>query len=196
MTDTREQILTVAYNLFLQKGYKEVSIQEITGSLGMTKGAFYYFFKSKEQLFQEVFYRFFVTGMRTDFTQFSHESLYRFYHEYLEYRINQQKDNENDAREFSINIYAYIFDAMKHFPDLVNGVKGSSREEKKAWEEIVGIARNKGEIKSLMSNGQIAEIFIFTSDGLGMHEIVEGNKTDVKEHLRALWDAFYEGLKA
>jgi len=45
MNDTREHILKVAFNLFLLKSYKEVTMAELVEKTGMSKGAFYHYFK-------------------------------------------------------------------------------------------------------------------------------------------------------
>ncbi|TYP76849.1 TetR/AcrR family transcriptional regulator [Paenibacillus methanolicus] len=53
--ETINQILTVALNLFIQKGYEQTSIQDIINELGgLTKGAIYYHFKSKEEILEAV----------------------------------------------------------------------------------------------------------------------------------------------
>ncbi|MGE7826716.1 TetR/AcrR family transcriptional regulator [Paenibacillus sp. NPDC093718] len=53
--ETINQILTVALNLFMQKGYEQTSIQDIINELGgLTKGAIYHHFKSKEEIWQAV----------------------------------------------------------------------------------------------------------------------------------------------
>ncbi|WP_238654346.1 TetR/AcrR family transcriptional regulator [Paenibacillus piscarius] len=53
--ETINQILTVAHNLFMQKGYEQTSIQDIINELGgLTKGAIYHHFKSKEEILQAV----------------------------------------------------------------------------------------------------------------------------------------------
>jgi AcrR family transcriptional regulator len=49
-TDTRERVLTTARNLFSSHGYNGTSLQDILGAVGITKGAFYHYFKSKEAL--------------------------------------------------------------------------------------------------------------------------------------------------
>ena len=41
MGDTKEAILTIALQLFAGNGYEAVSVSEIAGALGMTKGALY-----------------------------------------------------------------------------------------------------------------------------------------------------------
>jgi AcrR family transcriptional regulator len=53
--NTRTAILSVALRLFLQKGYKDVSYQDIVKKTGLSKGGIYHYFKSKEDLLANVF---------------------------------------------------------------------------------------------------------------------------------------------
>src|ERR1700728_2627182 len=48
--DTRERILDVALDLFIEKGYDKTSLREIAEQLGVTKAALYYHFKSKQDI--------------------------------------------------------------------------------------------------------------------------------------------------
>jgi TetR/AcrR family acrAB operon transcriptional repressor len=49
---TVEKILKVAEELFLTKGFDKTSMQDIVDALGMSKGAIFYHFKSKEDIFE------------------------------------------------------------------------------------------------------------------------------------------------
>ena len=51
---TLEQILFVSTKLFKEKGYEKTSIQDIIDALGMSKGAIYHHFKSKEDILNAV----------------------------------------------------------------------------------------------------------------------------------------------
>ncbi|WP_181347147.1 TetR/AcrR family transcriptional regulator [Thalassobacillus sp. CUG 92003] len=46
----KHKIVETSIQLFEQKGFKETSIQDIAHALGVTKGTFYYYFTSKEQV--------------------------------------------------------------------------------------------------------------------------------------------------
>jgi len=48
----KELILEKSINLFLQKGYNGTTIKDITDTVGITKGAFYWHFKSKDELLE------------------------------------------------------------------------------------------------------------------------------------------------
>jgi len=51
----RETLLEAACKLFLEDGYDAVSMQQIAEAAGMTKGAPYYHFRNKDDLFMQVF---------------------------------------------------------------------------------------------------------------------------------------------
>jgi len=52
---TRTTILEVALKLFLQKGYKDVSYQDLVIKTGLSKGAIYHHFKSKKDILISAF---------------------------------------------------------------------------------------------------------------------------------------------
>ena len=49
-SDTKERILDTATNLFSTHGFSGTSIDDILTAVGITKGAFYHYFKSKDHL--------------------------------------------------------------------------------------------------------------------------------------------------
>ena len=51
---TKENILSVAERLFVERGYDSVSIKDITDAAGLTKGHIYYYFENKQALFDAV----------------------------------------------------------------------------------------------------------------------------------------------
>lgn len=54
MQDTKEKILLAALKLFARDGYKAVSVSQIAGELGMTKGALYKHYKNKRDIFHHI----------------------------------------------------------------------------------------------------------------------------------------------
>ena len=169
-------------------------MQEIVEKTGMSKGAFYHYFESKEQLFLEVINHF-ASTLIMDYSKFSKDSLYQFYHDYIEFLNNPNLSFLQNA-DSGFNYYALIFDAVKLFPCFRERVISTLQTELKTWEEIVRIARDKGEIKSSLTNEQIASIFIYTNDGVGMHNVLIDHTKDTPNTLLSLWDGLYKGLKA
>lgn len=55
MMNTKEKILVAALRLFAVHGYEAVSVSQIAGELGMTKGALYKHYKNKRDIFNCIF---------------------------------------------------------------------------------------------------------------------------------------------
>jgi len=201
MNDSKELIIKVACKLFLQKSFKEVTMQELVKSTGLSKGAFYHYFESKEQLFLAVL-DFFTSLMIHHYENYSMDSFYNFYHdyaneikkyskEYVEYLIGDESEGQ-----LSMNYFSMAFDALKLFPDFRARMVKEHKKELKIWIDVINSARKNGEIRSSMSDEEIAQLFIYSSDGFGMNMVMMG--TRVEEMIAPfmnLWDKLYEQIK-
>ena len=58
MTKTKEErrneIIETAGKLFEEKGYEQTQVQDIVNEIGVAKGLFYYYFKSKDEVMEEL----------------------------------------------------------------------------------------------------------------------------------------------
>ena len=50
----KQELLQIAYEMFLSKGYENTSVDTIIEEAGIAKGTYYYYFESKEQMLEEV----------------------------------------------------------------------------------------------------------------------------------------------
>ena len=57
MGDMKEQILLAALRLFACEGYEAVSVSDIAGELGVTKGALYRHYRNKRDIFDSILRR-------------------------------------------------------------------------------------------------------------------------------------------
>lgn len=60
--EQKNEIIDTAERLFFQKGYDKCSVNDILTMLGISKGAFNYYFKSKEEVFDAIIQRTAQTG--------------------------------------------------------------------------------------------------------------------------------------
>ena len=200
MSDTKAHILIVSLKLFLQKNFKEVTMKDIVEKTGLSKGAFYHYFESKEQLFYEIIDYFFSAILKYDFRTLPSDSLYGFYHSYAD-QVNSLRfqflvSEEEKGEDFlNMNFFALLFDAFKLFPEFRLKMEAYHRKETDAWTDAIKRARTSGEINSPLTDKQIAQIFMFTSDGLTMNLTMESNTANLDSKLSSLWDNFYKTLK-
>lgn len=54
---TKQHILETAMRLFAEKGMENVNVEDVVKELGVTRGAFYHYFKSREELIAGVMYK-------------------------------------------------------------------------------------------------------------------------------------------
>jgi AcrR family transcriptional regulator len=202
MNESKEHIILVASRLFLQKSFKEVTMKEIVEKTGLSKGAFYHYFESKEQLFLEVLEYFFRSVSR-NYERYSKESLRGFCQDYINESISLSKKylahfkDELSESSITMNYFSLMFDALKLFPEFRQKLIDAFNQEIDYWTKAVERARASGEIKTAMTDREVGEIFMYLSDGVGMHMIMRG--TDIENMVRPfekLWDKFYEQIKA
>ena len=202
--DSREHILEVSLMLFLQKSFKAVTMKEIVEKTGLSKGAFYHYFESKEQVFEEVVRHFYQELFVQDFDHFSQDSLEAFYKDYLkdiENKLQQVRKiglSISKTADWNINHYVLIFDAVMLFPFFKKLNEENVQGQIKAWKKIVRTARSSGEIETLLSDTEIAKMFVYLGDGFGLNEILKTKKNidrKFQKDMERLWGGFYDLLK-
>ena len=101
MGTTKEEIMTVALHLFAKNGYEAVSVSQIAGALGMTKGALYRHYESKRDIFLHIVKRMEQQdGEQARQNEVPEESIEKMPEEY-------QNVSVEDFVEYSKSMFAY-----------------------------------------------------------------------------------------
>lgn len=197
MKDTRQHILDTAFNLFLKKTFKEVTMKEIVEATALSKGAFYHYFSSKELLFREIVETYYLTQMLIGYEQFDQSSLKAFYTDYLNHA--DKKENARTSEEDgTINYFSLVFEATRLFPDTKAKFAENDTIETKIWSTVIANAKKNSEIKSEMSDEDIARIFLFSVDATSLRLLMleeKNSRATVKKRLTGFWDSFYNQIK-
>jgi TetR/AcrR family transcriptional regulator, transcriptional repressor for nem operon len=201
MKDTKKNILDSSFILFLQKNFKEVTVDDILKKADISKGAFYHHFKSKKHLFKEIVNEYLLSTMARNFNQFDKSSLDNFYHDYLkDLKISLEthlKIQFNPKIKTNLAVFSNLmFEAVKTFPDFLKKALSIKSGELKEWTSVISLARKKKEIKSKMTDEQLAQIFSLIFDGVRMQLHIEGELKNLIRELEKFWDSFYDDIKA
>jgi TetR/AcrR family transcriptional regulator, transcriptional repressor for nem operon len=199
MNTTKDYILKTSLLLFLQKSYRDVTMREIVEKTGLSKGAFYHHFKSKEELFKEIAGTFLTMGA-VDYSSFSQVSLKEFYSQYIEFLDSSLVEMSNLSAEakdtsFSFNFFLILFEAVSRFPEFLKLELEFHRKDVDAWKGIISIARNRGEIYSISSDEEIAELFLYCTDGVFLRFINNDRPVAYRDFLTHAYDTIYNNLK-
>ncbi|MGQ9856471.1 MAG: TetR/AcrR family transcriptional regulator [Fervidobacterium sp.] len=103
-SETREKILSAARRLFSEKGYDGVSMEDIAQASGVRKSLIYYYFPSKDVLFEEVWVSV-IDELETElFSEAENEGsilkvIKKLIRKYVEFALNKQQLSKLIARE-------------------------------------------------------------------------------------------------
>jgi len=201
MNDSKEQILKTSLLLFLQKGFKEVTMNEIVKSSGFSKGAFYHYFSSKEEVFKEVIEVYFGQMLDLNYETLPLDSLKSFYQANLKIQLDRdkmihrwyQKTVDGDMPK---NMYYILFDALRLLPHVKTQQKERIEKELEAWERVIENAISTGEIKTKFSPEKLAKQFVYSSDGIALHMIMINSSEELINEVKSVWDSLYESVRA
>ena len=181
---TKELILEKALKLFSEKGIKETTIRDIAKAVGITEGAIYRHFESKDQIVHDLFGRY-------------SEELY----EKLKKAMERQKDKESKFKETVKAFLEFAFrnpDAFR-FMNIFHYLRGKEvRKFKKIPFQLLrdlilelhkeGVLRTEPEYALATLTGTLERIFLYKSMG-----ILKGSRKEIKERTaELLWKALAE----
>ena len=149
---TKERIIEEAFKLFLKNNFEKVSISDLERSVGKTRGAIFYFFKNKEEIFNEVIDTYIIKTQSPSekFNFDANISLEQFIYQY----INGINTTMSKMLSLSVvNIYKGYFtlylQASRIYPDFAEIMTRNSVEEINLWEKVIDQAILSKEIKEV-----------------------------------------------
>lgn len=176
---TKEHILNTAFKLFLQKSYREVTMQELQESAKMSRGGLYHHFKNKEEIFLATVKKFFFSMMEEplDMAAMEGRSFMENFQAYLTYKQDMMNKmlKHTGLEELDSNYFMLVFQTIQYFPETKVELRQQVVQETKNWAQIIEIAQQKGEIKPDLDPATLAQHIYYLLDGLEMHLVMMGN---------------------
>ena len=152
---TENEILEMAFQMFLERGFSEVSTNEIIREAGLTKGGFYYSFKSREDLDQRVIEKYIKPYFNLQIAQMkqvweesrkditTEELLWKGFFQPQKFAGYQETFGEGIIfRSF----YLLLHEGMKKFPEVTDCFKNYTTEKEAILRRILERGQTRGEV--------------------------------------------------
>ena len=110
------EILSVALDLFITKGYSGTKVADIATAVGMSTGLLFHYFKSKEALYEELI-KIGVSGSIDTFPKENHDPL-RYLEETAEQIFTSLKEQPFTAKMFVLMGQAYYSGVSSYADEL------------------------------------------------------------------------------
>jgi TetR/AcrR family transcriptional regulator, fatty acid metabolism regulator protein len=186
---THQKVYKMALKLFRAKGFDVVTVDEICKKAGVSKGTFYVYYESKEQVIYDLFLK--HDKMYDDFVASELasvanpiEKLIRLGNKALEYTM-----------DWGIDIMQITYRARSSFNKHDPAFLSEKRSLNKIVPVLVADAQRQGLIRDDMSADDIADIMIRSVDGVVHKWCLVNGGLDLVNECNKMFDVLLRGLR-
>lgn len=166
--DRKDKILLKALELYMIEGYANVSITDLQSALDMGRGTLYYYFKDKDELFQEVVDTFLIKPKQRAFDRVRDIVTIPEMIDTLLYYLNQLQEFYNQVENKNINtsnVVTVMYTAYSRFPELYKKARRLYEQELNLWILAIKNSMRAGEVRGDVSIETTAHMFVHIKDG-------------------------------
>lgn len=166
--DRREKILLKALELYMVEGYANVSITDLQAALNMGRGTLYYYFKDKDELFQEVVDQYLIRPKHRALERVKDTATLPEMIDAMLYYTNQLKEFYDQVENKNINtsnVVTVMYTAYSRFPDLYRKARRLYERELNLWIQAIKNSMRAGEIRGNVHIETVAHMFLHIKDG-------------------------------
>lgn len=190
----KELILKKAFGLFLQKGYKSVSIKDIENATELSKGAIYHHFESKEKILFDALDKYYFNALFFDKSIFAgltfRNQIEKLYWIGIDiYHKTEFIDEENRITYPIKNVYNFQLEC-ENYDHARDKFKEAANGYRQVVVELVTEALINQEIKKGLNPELISYHIIGILEGVAIHHSTI--KNNVKEILAEKFKKIFE----
>ena len=166
--DRRDKILLKALELYMVEGYANVSITDLQAALDMGRGTLYYYFKDKDELFQEVVDMFLIKPKQRALERVRETGTIPDMIDAMLYYLNQLQEFYNQVEKKNINtsnVVTVMYTAYSRFPELYKKARRLYEHELSLWIRAIKNSMHNGDIRGKVPIETTAHMFLHIKDG-------------------------------
>ena len=198
IVELRDEIIRKTFLCFLSRGYQAASLKELEQATGLTKGAFYYYFKDKRELLQaglELYWGLMreETGEEVE----AAESLEAYIRLVL---AHKEESAELSERELGCSVpeaffFQLVLEVEDLFPAVGAKVDALAKTRLRHWERVIERAQARGEVRKELDAAVLARNLMSVSVSMLNLELKGTDMRFVFSDMRAQFEQYYALVK-
>ena len=149
-------------------GYANVSVTDLQAALNMGRGTLYYYFKDKDELFEEVVNTYLLTPKQQALNCVPHSAtipdMIQAMLGYLD-RLREFLDMVENKNINTSNVVTVMYTAYSRFPDLYRRARRLYEQELNLWMDAIKNSMRAGDIRGNVHIDTMARMFLHIKDG-------------------------------
>ncbi|WP_018338932.1 TetR/AcrR family transcriptional regulator [Butyricimonas synergistica] len=198
MVELRDEIVKKSFLQFLNRGYKATSLKDLEQATGLTKGAFYYYFKDKQEILEAGIERYFsVMREETDEDVERVASL----REYIDLVIRNKEEGADLSQKLfgcfvlEVLFFQLVLEVAPLFPGFRERIYTLSKMRLTRWEHVILKAKQSGEIRETLDTSALARNLISVSSSMLNIEFDDPNFQYIFSDMRMQFEQYYMLIK-
>lgn len=194
MADLKEEIVNKSFFQFLNKGYKACSLKDLEKATGLTKGAFYYYFRNKEEILKAGIDKYLSVASEMSEEVFLKIGSLKEYIDVVVERKERSAERLSQMFDFFIIEVAFfqlVLEVSSLFPEYPEKIDELSKNRLSRWEYMILRAKQQGEIKVTLDTSVLARNLMSVSTSMLNIELGTENMRFTFSDMRMQFEQYY-----
>ncbi|MEG0796362.1 MAG: TetR/AcrR family transcriptional regulator [Odoribacter sp.] len=198
MPELKDDIVNKSFFQFLNKGYKACSLRDLESATGLTKGAFYYYFKNKEEILKAGIDKYLSVISEMSEDEFLQIGSLKEYINVMIERKERSAERLQDVFDFFIIEVAFfqlVLEVGVLFPEYRHWIDRLSKNRLSRWEFMILQAKQQGEIQVMLDTSVLARNLMSVSTSMLNIELGSENMRFTFSDMRMQFEQYYLLIK-
>jgi AcrR family transcriptional regulator len=199
MSQSKEQILAIAFKLFFKKGYKGVTMKDLVEASGLSKGAVYHYFSSKEDLYNHTMEQFLTQYLDSFELEYDQNLTLRENIKSLFGRFSPMTEQMNTSTEEAaegLSNYLIFLQSLMRKPEFKSKLQKYNENFYLEFSKWIRIAQDKDEIKKSMDPWLLAVHLTALMKGLGVLYAFVDQSEPLADTFNKIMDQFFTNIES